>query len=398
MGRERSNVFSVSESEANPEKSRRWGAYVCPECRFVLRIPKDHDGTGIVCPSCRRMLRIPGDGEAVAPLVTQLKKANFEAVREMESEKDSEPSESSSETHHEQDQPLEWDENSKALEASFHKEKGGLSSYLAVGSICLVSLALAILFMNPAGSDPSEYEDQSSLDTESKPSIDPKVGTEIEIPIILQDGELSFLKEAEGLARRFLIATEVEEIMPLINPSLNLEKKLKRFYTNGKIKPVGIAKFNTNGKPTYTGRFATVGVLIPGSLSRELTFVKPEKGKLRIDWESWVGWSEMSWGDLLINKPSEPVLVRVRIKEVDYYNFRFSDDDKWRCYSLIPPDREDFLYGYVKRNSPLDRKLRSKKSSAAVAKTLRIRFPETVMSGSQVIIEEHVADGWVVDP
>ena len=67
-------VYSVSERESANEKSRRWGAFVCPDCRFVFRVPGDHDGVGIVCPSCRRMLRIPVDGDAVAPLMAPIKK------------------------------------------------------------------------------------------------------------------------------------------------------------------------------------------------------------------------------------------------------------------------------------------------------------------------------------
>jgi uncharacterized protein YbaR (Trm112 family) len=65
---------SVSESETSKEKARRWGAHVCPDCRFVFRIPLDHDGLGIVCPSCRRMLKIPKEGDAVAPLMAPIKK------------------------------------------------------------------------------------------------------------------------------------------------------------------------------------------------------------------------------------------------------------------------------------------------------------------------------------
>ncbi len=69
-----SQVNGVSDTESANEKSRRWGAFVCPDCRFVFRVPGDHDGVGIVCPSCRRMLRIPADGDAVAPLMAPIKK------------------------------------------------------------------------------------------------------------------------------------------------------------------------------------------------------------------------------------------------------------------------------------------------------------------------------------
>jgi len=68
---------SVPDSETNTEKARRWSAFVCPDCRFVFRVPRDHDGVGIICPSCRRMLRIPGEGDAAPPLIASLQKGNL---------------------------------------------------------------------------------------------------------------------------------------------------------------------------------------------------------------------------------------------------------------------------------------------------------------------------------
>ena len=63
----------VEETETMIETPRRWSAFVCPECRFVFRVPRDHDGEGIVCPSCRRMLRLPGEDDETAPLLAALK-------------------------------------------------------------------------------------------------------------------------------------------------------------------------------------------------------------------------------------------------------------------------------------------------------------------------------------
>ncbi|MDX1680207.1 MAG: hypothetical protein R3242_05700 [Akkermansiaceae bacterium] len=57
-------------SDAAPTSSkRRWGGFVCPDCRLVFRIPLDHEGEGTVCPSCHRLLRIPKKGDRLPPLV-----------------------------------------------------------------------------------------------------------------------------------------------------------------------------------------------------------------------------------------------------------------------------------------------------------------------------------------
>ncbi|RYD23361.1 MAG: hypothetical protein EOP87_26570, partial [Verrucomicrobiaceae bacterium] len=51
--------------------ARRWNSFVCPGCRCVFRVPRDHDGKGVVCPACRIMLRLPGPDDELPPLMSQ---------------------------------------------------------------------------------------------------------------------------------------------------------------------------------------------------------------------------------------------------------------------------------------------------------------------------------------
>ena len=67
----------MDNSETETGKARRWSGFVCPDCRFVFRVSRDHDGEGIVCPSCRRMLRLPKEGEETAPLMVPLQRVDF---------------------------------------------------------------------------------------------------------------------------------------------------------------------------------------------------------------------------------------------------------------------------------------------------------------------------------
>lgn len=371
---------------------------MCPDCRFVFKVPKDHDGTGIVCSSCRRMLRVPGDGETVAPLMAPIKKIGL-SVRKMESEKDSETAESDDEAVGKENNSAEWNTNAQADD----KDKAQVWRYGLLGLLFPVSLGALVLFwqlVEKQDADSQKFTDEvdASAAFDSDAPLELEVSDKIELQTIIRRGESSFLNEAESLARRFLIATHVDEILPLVNLSGGVEKKIRDYHRNGKIKPLRMFKFNANGKPNYKGRYAFVRILTPDNETKELGFIETEAGELKIDWESWVGWSEMSWKDLLIAKPTKPVLVRVQVKVVDYYNFGFSDDSKWRSYSLTSPDGKSVLYGYVERGSLLDQKLQPASRSETVAQTLKIRFPEKRLSGSQVLIEEQVADGWIVSP
>ena len=38
---------------------RTWRGLVCPVCRLVFRVPKDHEGHGVICPACSHLLNLP---------------------------------------------------------------------------------------------------------------------------------------------------------------------------------------------------------------------------------------------------------------------------------------------------------------------------------------------------
>ena len=117
----------------------------------------------------------------------------------------------------------------------------------------------------------------------------------------------------------------------------------------------------------------------------------------RIDWQSWVGWSELPWSEIRDLRPVEPKVFRVIASNGDYFNFGFADDRAWRCYKLDAPDGEHLLYGYVERGSELDGKLTPVGGETARSLTLRLRYPKDAPAPDQVIIDSILANGWVVE-
>jgi hypothetical protein len=127
-----------------------------------------------------------------------------------------------------------------------------------------------------------------------------------------------------------------------------------------------------------------------------MAFIETPAG-LRIDWESWVGWSPVSWADFLADKPTAASPFRVKLMPVDYYNFGFSDDEKWRSFRLESPDGTHTLYGYVERQTLPDSQIHFAPEQNQLALTLLLRFPENIESRNQVIIERVIAESWLVE-
>lgn len=383
----------MPDSRTDSGKARRWRGLVCPDCRCVFRVPKDHDGAGVICPSCRRMLRIPGEGDVSAPLMAP--------QGELESEE--EGLDESNRNHTEEGIP--------ALEPDPVKRHTGrptgmhgfqmFAFWLSAAAAVAFALFLFMEDRDPPGKpEPSgeifeARDDFEDLVKGAQPPPDVEPVEPAGVPAVLERGEAEFLKLAEPLARRFLSAERVEDMLPLVRDPEGVSRKIRAYYPEGVVEPVGISKFNSTEQIGYRDNVAVVGVRTAGFELKQLIFVDGEDG-LKIDWESWVGWSEMPWDEIFGKKPGQPVLVRVFLRSVDYYNFDFVDETKWRSYILTTPDGEGLLYGYAETDSLLAQRLRPADSGAEVAMTLKIRFPEGSRAANQVVIEECVADSWLV--
>lgn len=233
------------------------------------------------------------------------------------------------------------------------------------------------------------------------PPVIPEVGkpvekmtTAVEVTPSAQRSEASILMEAELLVKKFLEASTVDEVLGTVrNPGV-AEARMREFYPGGKIEPVGLSKFNSDSGMVMKGKLVSVVVITRNQGEKLLGLVDTPQG-LKIDWESWAGWLELPWEKFLSTKPSTAHVFRVILSSVDYYNFGFSDDSKWRSYRLESPDKEHGIYGYVERGSELDKQLRPDADESDIMLTLALKFPLDSQSNSQVEIERFVCEGWV---
>lgn len=386
----------MSEMDQNPcvpetmESSRRWSGFVCPDCRFVFRVPRDHDGRAIVCPSCRRMLKIPTASDTPPPLVLSLRSVAAEAAaakaarQEGQIEKRRKKSRKSEE--------YGWDRviGGPRLSASDDKRQ---MFWWFIGGTTLFALIVTVVLMAMLGGDKAKPATVLQPPAPSPPAA-PLPGNNPTTD--LERSDAVFLTKAEVFAKNFMEATSIQDLLPLVrNPDL-AEGRMKKFYPDGKITAPGMSGFNITNRVLRMGPIIGVMVRDRDFVSKPLYFFE-SPSEIKIDWESWVGWSEVSWEDFLATKPQAPKLFRVTLSAVQYYNFFFADEERWQSYRIESPDRKHSLYGYVERNSPLNARLLLPSGMKQMALTLALRFPADALSPNQVIIDNFVAEGWVLE-
>lgn len=269
--------------------------------------------------------------------------------------------------------------------------------WMLVGGIALfvaIVVGLVLAFKNTGGDDivsAGDGEETQPAEVET-----PAAAVDgIEIPALMKRSEAELLVEAEPLARKFLEARTVAELLEVVSHPERAAARMRREYPDGKVVPPGMVEFNAGLDVAYGGAAATINVRTTDFELRQLDFVGSAEG-LKISWESWIGWCEMSWAEFLEQQPTAPQLCRVVMRKVDYYNFDFTDESRWRSYQLESVDGKWQVYGYVERDSVLDGRLQMDPDASSVLRILKLRFPDDLTGrGKQVLISEFVTEGWV---
>lgn len=134
----------------------------------------------------------------------------------------------------------------------------------------------------------------------------------------------------------------------------------------------------------------------------EVAMRRGAQGSFLIDWESLVGYGEMSFQALREQRPGKPVTLRAYVRLFEYYNFEFSSASKYLCVKLTSPDGNNSIYAYCDRGSELSRWLESDLALAGATGfkgyTLLVYFPENAQSSQCVMLEKVLEARWLRFP
>jgi hypothetical protein len=367
------------------ENTRQWNGFVCPDCRSIFRVPSDHDGKGVVCPNCKRGLRLPAVSD-MPPALIFSKSADASAKTAIP------VFHPKVHTKRPRKEDHSWENESSE---SFSGVAGNRKIYL------ILFLGLAFLLITLVGTF-------IFLKGYKKPSTSASATEKSSVPAVIKVKELvaensgekaprsnlSYAVEAEPVVRKFLDAKSISEALSVIRNPQIAEQRMKDFYPKGEITPVGVLKFNSIDGMASRGKILSFSLTTREPKEKVIALEDTPQG-LKVDWETWVGWSEIPWQTFISSKPEKKYLFRVSLRNTDYYNFYFSDDIKWKSYGIESPDGEHLIYGYVESESMLDRRIQTELVSGSAPLLLLLKYPKDAKSGNQVLIDDLIGRGWV---
>ncbi len=380
----------------------------------------------MVCPQCDRMLRIPRAGESIPALVQpsddqgEIKREVMSAMEQMEqmehvgdpvvatpiqptqprlmpneSENPMRRRKKRKERSH--DAESEWVKNPKAR-LRFSRKPSYLSWWLA-SSLLVVILAvvLVLLLLDRKKSTVPSVTETTPSSADIAPvvvTVDPGVKA-----LNAKKKQMNEIKMALASAEKFIAAPDIPAMLECVRGGAVQEARMLKYYEKQPYQPLALEAMDRNsGVLLAEGKAYQVIVRDSQNIARALVLLK-EGDRYLVDWESWVGWSDMSWEEIKEKKPLTPTAVRVIVSAESYYNFDFptSAEKDWLSYRLDFVGEDRFLYGYLRRDSPVINQMRPIATDSNGAMILKIRYVEAGSHPTQVVIDSVESDSWIKD-
>jgi hypothetical protein len=210
------------------------------------------------------------------------------------------------------------------------------------------------------------------------------------------------LPRMREVTEKFFGAESIDELLPYCRDPDRVAPLLEEYYSRIPFEPVGVLGFALGDslvleRDSASNRaFAYVSFENTDFHSQTIC-MEIVDNDFKIDWESAVGYGEMSWDDFLKTRPTEPTLLRLVAMSSDYHNYEFNDPSVWAGFTLFDRDGASSVYGFVPRDSATHQKiLQALRGNSSAWLVARLKYPENARSSNCVEIDEIIHDRWVL--
>ena len=199
-----------------------------------------------------------------------------------------------------------------------------------------------------------------------------------------------------SVVQQFCAAPDPETLLRCVREPDRVAPLMKRFYNpqNPWI-PLPLGRRPDLSDLQIHRNFAVFQLPLTDYGTRPIALEQTPGGFL-VDWESFVGYSDLSWTDLRRTRPRQPVTLRAVLKPSDYFNLDFPSSETHLCYQISDWNSDHVLYGYVPVDSDILLQIRKiLLNEPAIHAVLRVRYPENSTNDRQLEITEVLEKGWI---
>ena len=206
---------------------------------------------------------------------------------------------------------------------------------------------------------------------------------------------------AAGILKGFLAAKSVEERVPFVRDAENMKATMEAWYAKNPEEATREwpePEIKLRRKIVDLGRyFIILKVELTGIGNRYLAIEQSEAGDMRLDWPTMVGYQPVPLVEYQATLPRDPVKFWVKLKPSEFYNFGFSDQQRYRAVELSYPGQLEFkLIGYIDRTKPWAPNLiEMLDDNQAPSLIVELKYPQgEIEDPSQVEIVSVLSNTW----
>jgi hypothetical protein len=201
---------------------------------------------------------------------------------------------------------------------------------------------------------------------------------------------------ARSIAEKFTRASTQAERLKWVRQPGEVAAAMEEFFSSGSGSREQVAEIS-GMPPVVTDALADecFGARMDSGDLRLLCVVT-EGGEAKVDFKAYARHGSQPWAALLSGQAREAAEMRVFIQAGEYYNFGFSDEERWQNFIVTSPDLENPLEFYRDRGDPALGLLEKLDPRRPVPVTVAIRAVGDSHLRRQFEITRFLGAGWVL--
>lgn len=232
----------------------------------------------------------------------------------------------------------------------------------------------------------SEPKETPIKETEAPAEVAPTLADEMKKEEGLEEmatAALAAFLDAESLSERLKWVRDLDRVKPI----------MEAYYATHDVK---ITYRNKPRVENVVENFAISQVEMEDFTTVSIT-VERVGEEFKVDWESFVAYSEMTFAEFKEAKSDKPVLLRVMAAVDNYFNYGF-EESVYYCLRLEEPKTGEVLYVYAEKTSDVGKALSEQMKASSGYLVLKLRKAPDGAAKNQALIDEFVQRGWVIRP
>lgn len=210
------------------------------------------------------------------------------------------------------------------------------------------------------------------------------------------------IRAIDVTVKNFFDSRSVEELARYVRHSERVAPLMTIYYRDKPPAPLRVERVISLDPLTIEKRasFWMVSCELQGGTEAQVLVEVISPNEVKVDWETFTCYQPMDWDGFARSRPGGYTGdFRVYVEPDNYYSYEFTDSDLYSSFRLTALKAEEIQYGYVVRNSEVEKKMMEsikQNGGGATPMILRLHLPEGLLSKRGLVVKDMTSANWLI--